>query len=114
MTQTEKRLRALEREVARLRLEQQSAPPPSYYDIAKERCQRYWEDNKDPWSGWGVYSECMEIARSAFKTKRNCCKCRYQPRDYITTMEDVDEFCLLFQRFLRVYLEYQKEGRRAW
>ena len=114
MTATERRIRALEKEVAKLKAGCDECRP-SYYDIAKERCKGHWELVKKPCMGIGPYNECMAIARTAFKDKRGCCYCGTQPREYIASMEDVEEFFSLFKRFLAVYLQYQSEGgRERW
>lgn len=109
MTGTERRIRALEKEIARLKASA-GKPYQSFYDIAKERCKAHWESVKNPWSGAGAFNECMEITRVAFKDKRSCCHCGLQPHEYITSMAEVDEFCSLFERFLNLYLSYQREG----
>lgn len=113
MTQTERRLKALETEIARLKAKQE-IQEQSYYEIARERCKKRWETVKDLWSDCGTFNDCMEISRSAFKTKRNCCRCRYQPRQYITSMAEVEEFCSLFDQFMMVYANYQREALRTW
>lgn len=109
MTATERRIRQLERQVAELK-DSMDERLPSYSDIAKERCRDYWEEVRGCYRGELPFNQCIEIARTAFKDKRNCCFLRKRPQEYIATYTDACEFVELFKGFMDEYLKYLNKG----